>query len=75
MTIRMTKVFFFFLMVTLLNISENAMKLDHTHIAVLQAAEPPPPAATPSVLRLQPLCLLPLAKQDKEDNCYLVFYT
>ena len=42
----------------------------HTHIAILQAAEPPPPAATPSVLRLQPLCLSPWAKQDKE-----AFYT
>ena len=46
----------------------------HTHIAILQAAEPPPPAATPSVPRLQPLCLLPLANQDKEGDCYLVFY-
>lgn len=26
----------------------------HTHTAILQAAEPPRPAATPSVLRLQP---------------------
>lgn len=45
------------------------------NIVILQAAEPPHPAATPSVLRLQPLCLFPMAKQHKEGNCQLMFYT